>query len=65
MYALIWAFAVIAASSASGEIFDNRLPGDILPEFYGIRILTNIADMNENYTFGGDVRIKVRPPSFL
>lgn len=61
MGALVWAFALIVASTVSGEKFDYRLPGDVLPEFYGLRILTNIADLNENYTFLGDVAIKVTP----
>lgn len=64
MNALLWALVIIGAS-ASGEKFNNRLPGDVLPDFYGIRILTNIADLNENFTFNGDVRIRVRSSKFL
>jgi len=56
---ILWNNRGTDGAAAAPAAANYRLPGDLLPQLYDLRILTNIADLNENYTFNGDVAIWV------
>lgn len=42
-----------------GSKISYRLPDNLLPEYYRVDIITNLADLNQNFTFEGKVWIQV------
>lgn len=54
-----------ASPNRDSEDISYRLPDTVFPELYHLDILTNLADMNDNFTFQGTACIQVKYPSYF